>query len=82
MPNNAPVPYPLVSGEQNTPLTSNITDKSKVDSTPQQQNQLSSINLNVKLSPKVLPLQASPKLDPVNLDDNFKAATESVPGKD
>ena len=42
----------------------------------------SSINLDVKLSPKVLPLQASSKLDPVNLEDNFKAATEAVPGED
>ena len=82
MPNNAPVPSPIVPGEYNTPLTSNISDKSKVDSTPQQQYQLSSINLDVKLSPEVLHLQASPKLDPVNLEDNFKATTEAVPGKD
>ena len=81
MPINAIVPSPLVSGEQNTPLTSNISDKSKVDSTPQQQNQLSSVNLDVKLSPKLLPLLASPKLHPVNLEDNCKAANEAVPGK-
>ena len=82
MPKNAPVPSPLASGEQNTPLTSKISDKSKVASTPQQQNQLSSLNLEVKLSPNLLPLQASPKLDPVDLEDNFAAATEAVPGNE
>jgi hypothetical protein len=86
---------PLASGEQNTPLTSNISDKSKQVSTPQQQNQVSSLNLEVKSSPKLLisesvipketaskllPEQASPKLDPVNLEDNFAAANEVDPG--
>jgi hypothetical protein len=74
MPNNAIVLSPLASREKYTPLISNISDKSKVDSTPQQQNQLSSVNLDVKLSPKLLSLLASPKLHPVNLEDNFKAA--------
>jgi hypothetical protein len=53
-----------------------------VDSTPQQQNQLSSVNLDIKLSLNLLPSQASPKLHPVNLEDNFKAANEAAPGKD
>jgi hypothetical protein len=34
------------------------------------------------LSPKLLPLQASPKLDPDILKVNFAAATEAVPGND
>jgi hypothetical protein len=32
-------------------------------------------------SPKLLPLRASPKLDPVNLEDSF-AAAKAVPGND
>ena len=53
-----------------------------MDSTPQhQQKQLLSVNLDVKLSPKLLPLVASSNFHPVNLEDNFKAANEAVPGK-
>ncbi len=33
------------------------------------------------MSPKVLPLVASPNFHPVNLEDNLKAANEAVPDK-
>ena len=71
---------PLVSVEQNTPLTSNLSEMSKQIRSPQQQNQLLSHNLEVKSSQKLpiveaevlketanklLPEQASLKLDPV-----------------
>ena len=77
---NAIVPSPLVSVEQNTPLTSNSSEMSKQIRSPQQQNQLLSRNLEVKSSQKLpiveaevlkdtanklLPEQASLKLDPV-----------------
>ncbi len=91
---------PVVSGEQNTPLTNNLSEKSKQVSSPKHQNLPSSHNLVVKStqhSPIVEPavLRAgvndpiakkvekgdlgpchSPKLSPVNLDENFAADNE------
>jgi hypothetical protein len=93
---------PVISGEQNTPLTNNLSgERSKQVSASQHQNLPSSQNLVVKssqhspiLEPVVL-LKAtvndpiakkvekgdlgpchSPKLSPVNLDENFAAANE------
>ena len=42
---------------------------------------MSSVNLDVKLSPKILPLVASPNFHPVNIEDNFKSVNEAVPDK-
>ncbi len=52
---------PVVSSEQNTPLTSNLSEKSKQVSAPQHQNLPSSQNLVVKSS------QHSPILEPAVL---------------
>jgi hypothetical protein len=41
---------PLVSGEQHTPLTSNLSDRSKQDNSPQQQKLLSPHNLKPEAS--------------------------------
>ncbi len=91
---------PVVSGEQNTPLTNNLSERSEQVSAPQHQNQPSSQNMVVKstqhspiLEPAVLKAAVndpiakniekvdlgpchSPKLSPVNLDENFAAANE------
>jgi hypothetical protein len=91
---------PVVSGEQNTPLTNNLSERSKQISAPQHQNLPSSQNMVVKstqhspiLEPAVLKAAVndpiakkvekvdlgpchSPKLSPVNLDENFAAANE------
>jgi hypothetical protein len=92
---------PVISGEQNTPLTNKSGERSKQVSAPQHQNLPSPQNLVVKssqlssiLEPAVLLKAAvndpiamkvekgdlgpchSPKLFPVNLDENFAAANE------
>ncbi len=89
---------PVVSSEQNTPLTRNLSERSRQVSAPQHQNLPLSQNLVVKssqhspiLEPAVQksavkdPIAEqvkkgdsspchSPKLSPVNLDENFAAA--------
>jgi hypothetical protein len=91
---------PVVSGEQNTPLTNNLSERSKQVRAPQHENLPSSQNMVVKstqhspiLEPAALKAAVndpiakkvekvdlgpchSPKLSPINLDENFAAANE------